>query len=152
MNTSTSADSKGVTGAMCWQESNCVGWADSEGVRRTARRADIVRGAPSFPTRSESAIAKATAGRRRNRADSTKPLYHIGTVRQVITRKWFVCSGIAKRRFKLRPGTTVEVQQGSRGRPGDGVLLDGFVASNKGLGLLRSRRRYVQNRRIQRPP
>ncbi len=61
MNTSTSADSKGVTGAMRWQESNWVGWVDSEGVRRTARpiealgkRASMGRKAPSS--------AKATAG------------------------------------------------------------------------------------------
>jgi len=56
MNTSTSVDSKEVTGAKCLQESNWVGWVDSEGVRRTARRAPIVRRA------------------RKKRADLTKSL------------------------------------------------------------------------------
>src|SRR6267142_1932344 len=66
---SISVAAKGLTGADCWRESNCVGSEDSEEVRRTTWRASMVRGAPSFPTGPESAIARAAAGRRRNRAD-----------------------------------------------------------------------------------
>jgi hypothetical protein len=38
-----SADSKGVMGAICLQEGKHLGTADSEGVRRTAWRARMVR-------------------------------------------------------------------------------------------------------------
>src|SRR5712692_9355119 len=53
---SISVAAKGLMGADCWQESNRAGPEDSEGVRRTAWRASMVRGA------------------QKNRADLTKPL------------------------------------------------------------------------------
>jgi len=64
-----SVAAKGLTGVDCWRESNCVGWKDSEEVRRTTWRASMDRRAPSFPAGPESAIAKAAADRRRNCAD-----------------------------------------------------------------------------------
>src|SRR6266404_1414324 len=64
-----SAAAKGVAGVYYRREGNCVGWKDSEEVRRTTWRASMVCRAPSFPTGPESAIARAAAGRRRNRAD-----------------------------------------------------------------------------------
>src|SRR6266403_5496870 len=69
---SISVAAKGLTRTKCWQESNWVGAEDSEGVRRTTWRASMVRRALSFPTRPESAIAGATAGRRKNRANYRK--------------------------------------------------------------------------------
>src|SRR5260370_42380332 len=35
-------------GAKCWRESNGLGWKDFEGVRRTSRRARMVRGHRPF--------------------------------------------------------------------------------------------------------
>jgi hypothetical protein len=78
INTSVSADSKEVTGAMYWLESNWVGDEDLEGVRRTACRTPIVRRA------------------RKNRADLTKPLWHIGTDCQEINWKWLMEKGIGR--------------------------------------------------------
>ena len=59
-----SADFKGATGAYIVIISKQVGSGDSKGVRRTAWRRRMVRRA------------------RRERADLTKPLYHIGTLCQ----------------------------------------------------------------------
>src|SRR5712664_4137840 len=63
---SISVAGKGLTGVDFWRKSSCVGWKDSEEVRRTTWRASMVRRAPSF--------ARAAAGRRRNCADLTNPL------------------------------------------------------------------------------
>ena len=43
-------------------------------IEALGKRASMVRGAPSFPTGPESAIARAAAGRRRDRADLMTPL------------------------------------------------------------------------------
>jgi len=67
-----SVAAKGLTRTKCWRESNWVGAEDFEGTRRTTWRASMVRRAPSFPTGAESAIAGATAGRRKNRANYRK--------------------------------------------------------------------------------
>src|SRR5882672_9011703 len=48
---SISVAAKGLTGADCWRESNCVGSEDSEEVRRTTWRAAMICTARSFPTR-----------------------------------------------------------------------------------------------------
>jgi hypothetical protein len=68
---------KGLTGTYCWRESNWLGWEDFGGVRRTTWRAHIKGEAPSspagpestIPTGSESANAKAAAGRWGKRAE-----------------------------------------------------------------------------------
>jgi hypothetical protein len=61
--------SKGFTGRLCLQKSNWLGPDGFEGVRRTAWRANMVPGAPSF--------AEPAAGRRKDRAYSTIVLYYI---------------------------------------------------------------------------
>ena len=69
---SISVAAKGLTGTKCWRERNGLGWEDFGGIRRTTWRASMVRCARSFPTGPESAIARATAGRRKDRADYSK--------------------------------------------------------------------------------
>jgi hypothetical protein len=69
-----SVAAKGLTGLDCWRESDWEGWEDLGGVRRTTGGANMVCGGASF--------AEATPGRRKNLANLTTPLYHIGTVCQ----------------------------------------------------------------------
>src|SRR6266403_2209566 len=45
---STSVAAKRLMGASCWRESNCLGWEDFAGVRRTAWREAIKGEAPSM--------------------------------------------------------------------------------------------------------
>jgi len=45
---SISVAAKGLMGADCWRESNCLGWEDFGGVRRTSWRADIKDEAPTM--------------------------------------------------------------------------------------------------------
>src|SRR5712692_7269494 len=78
-------EKKWLTGAFCLQESNGLRSADSTGFRRTARREPI----------------KGQA--RKNRAEATHTLYHIGTHCQMITCKWFVCLGIGACSLPLVP-------------------------------------------------
>src|SRR5882762_3884961 len=80
-----SADPKGVMGAICSQEGKYLGTADSEGVRRTAWRARMVRKARS------------------NRADLATIITY-WYLMSMITCKWFACCGIAGCLVKLAPG------------------------------------------------
>ncbi len=78
---SISVAAKGLMGAGCWRESNGLGCEDFGGVRRTAWAIEALGKRAGMGGRAPSS-AKATAGRRKNLADLTKPLWHTGTICQ----------------------------------------------------------------------
>jgi|SRR6266446_4769482 len=92
-----SVAAKGFMGADCWRKSNCVGWKDSEEVRRTTWRAGMVRRAPSFPTGPESANRQTRGGQAEKSCRLNESIIAYWYHMSMITCKWFGCCGIALR-------------------------------------------------------